>query len=166
MSADEKKGLACKLSIDPDKKISRRDFLRLSALWAFIAAWTLTLLGLLKFPMPALLPDVSNVFKIGKPEDIPIGTKKIIEDKKVRIVRDDEGIYAVSLICTHLGCIVSKTSKGYQCPCHGSKFDEKGNVVGGPAPRGLSWLEVSQLPSGKLIVDIGKRVPAGTKFVV
>ena len=84
----------------------------------------------------------------------------------MRIVRDREGIYAVSLICTHLGCIVSKTNKGYACPCHGSKFDEQGSVTGGPAPKGLNWLEVSQLPSGKLIVNADKIVKVGKKFVV
>ncbi len=166
MSSTDQKGHKRDYQIDSENKISRRKFLKLSTIGASITAWTLTMIGLLKFPKPALLPDVSNIFKIGKPEDMPVGTKKIIEDKKVRIVRDGDGIYAVSLICTHLGCIVSKTSKGYQCPCHGSKFNERGDVVAGPAPRGLSWLEVSQLPSGKLVVNAGKKVPAGTKYVV
>ncbi len=149
-----------------NKKITRRDFLGLSALWTCLAAWFFTFLGLLKFPKPALLPDVSNVFKIGRPDDIPIDSEKIYDDKKVLIVRDNEGVSAVSLICTHLGCIVSKSKDGFSCPCHGSKFDTNGDVIAGPAPRGLSWLEVSQLPSGKLVVNAGKRVPEGTKFVV
>lgn len=166
MSTEGKNSRKCSLPNDPDKKINRRDFLGITALWTCLSAWFLTLIGLSKFPMPALLPDVSNIFKIGKLEDIPVGTDKIIEEKKVRVVRDDNGVYAISLICTHLGCIVSSTDKGYACPCHGSKFDEKGDVVGGPAPKGLNWLEVSLLPSGKLVVNAGKSVPAGTKFVV
>lgn len=156
----------CNLKINPEKEITRRDFLGLSAFWACVSAWVLATIGLLKFPSPALLPDVSNIFKIGKPEDIPVGTQKIIEEKKVLIVRDTEGISAISLICTHLGCIVSKEEKGFSCPCHGSKFDAKGNVLAGPAPSALSWLEVSQVPGGKLVVNAGKRVPKGTKFVV
>jgi cytochrome b6-f complex iron-sulfur subunit len=166
MSTDESKGLACKLNTDPDKKISRRDFLGLSARWACVGAWILTCIGLLKFPRPALLPDVSNKFKIGKPESFPVGTVKIFGDKHVIVSRDEEGILAMSLICTHLGCIVSKTSKGFACPCHGSKFDEKGRVVRGPAPRALDWFEINQLPNGKLLVDVGKRVPVGEKYVV
>ncbi|MBI5023735.1 MAG: ubiquinol-cytochrome c reductase iron-sulfur subunit [Candidatus Omnitrophica bacterium] len=166
MSTGEKNGLACRLNIDPDKKISRRDFLGLSATWACAAAWALTLIGLLKFPKPALLPDISNKFKIGKPEDFLVGTVKIFEDKNVIILRDEEGILAMSLVCTHLGCIVSKTSKGFACPCHGSRYDEKGRVIRGPAPRALDWFEISQLPGGKLLVDAGKRVPVGTKYAV
>jgi len=166
MSSSEQLGSKCDLVHNSDKEITRRDFLGLASLWTCVAAWILTTIGLLKFPKPALLPDVSNVFKIGKLEDIPIGTERIIEEKKVLIKRDEKGISAISLICTHLGCIVAQTDTGFSCPCHGSKFDAKGKIKGGPAPKGLNWLEISQLPSGKLVVNAGKKVPAGTKFIV
>ena len=165
LNSDEKKELSCKLNIGLDKKISRRDFLRLSALWACSAAWILTMIGLLKFPKLGLLPDISNKFKIGRPEDIPVGLKRIYEDKNVIVSRDEKGIFAISLVCTHLGCIISKTGEGFSCPCHGSKYDEKGNVIKGPAPRALDWFEVAQLPNGKLFVDAGRRVPVGTRYV-
>lgn len=166
MSPNAEKGLTCKPNIGLNKKISRRDFLELSAAWACAAAWALTVIGLLKFPKPALLPDISNKFKIGKPEDFPVGSTKILADKNTIIFRDEEGLSAVSLVCTHLGCIISKTSEGFSCPCHGSKYDKNGNVVKGPAPRALDWFEISQLPSGKLVVDAGKRVPVGKKYIV
>jgi len=166
MSSSPEEGLKCSLSANPDQKMKRRDFLGLTALWTCVGAWTLTALGLLKFPAPALLPDVSKSFKIGRPEDYPIGTKKIFEDKKVMVARDKSGFYAVSLICTHLGCIVSESKGGYSCPCHGSKFDQDGSVVAGPAPGGLPWLSVSMHPSGKLIVNAVKKVPMGTRFSV
>src|SRR3989338_544199 len=160
MSEKNKEACPTCSSIDPGRKISRRDFLGISAMWSCLAAWGLTAIGLAKFPLPALLPDLSNVFKIGRLEDIPVGTEKIFEDKKVLVRRDEKGISAVSLVCTHLGCIVAKKDTGeFSCPCHGSKFDSQGNVIGGPAPKGLNWLEVSQLPSGKIVVDTGKTVP-------
>ena len=150
-----------------DDIMSRRDFLGFSAAWSCIAAWVFTLTGLFKFPMPALLPDVSSAFKIGKAEDIPIGGQKIFEKEKVLLKRDEKGIQAVSLVCTHLGCIVAvKDAGGFECPCHGSKFDTKGRVVAGPAPKGLNWIEVSQLPNGKLVVDTSKFVKEETRFVV
>ena len=166
MSSENLQGMKCDLQTSSQQKVTRRDFLGLAAMGSLAVTWILTFIGLGKFPMPALLPDVSNIFKIGKLEDIPVGTAKIFEEKKVRLVRDEKGIYAVSLICTHLGCIVAKTDKGYACPCHGSKFNNRGDVVGGPAPKGLNWLEVSQLPSGKLVVNADKIVKAGTRFVV
>ncbi|OGW95674.1 MAG: hypothetical protein A2Z81_03155 [Omnitrophica WOR_2 bacterium GWA2_45_18] len=162
----EGRGSKCHCSSDTEDKMSRRDFLNLSALWTCVGAWVLTTMGLLKFPKPALLPDPSRTFKIGKPEDFPVGTSKILDDKKVLITRDAQGISAVSLVCTHLGCIVQKEVNGFSCPCHGSKFDAQGDVIGGPAPRGLSWLEVSQVPGGKLVVNAAKRVAVGTKFTV
>ena len=150
--------------MDPDKKISRRDFFGLSAMAACVAAWAMTGIGLLKFPMPALLPDISNKFKIGRPEDFAAGTTKVFSDKNVVVSRDEKGLFAISLVCTHLGCIVSKASQGFSCPCHGSKYDESGSVIKGPAPRALDWFEISQLPSGKLIVNAGKTVPVGMKY--
>lgn len=40
-------------------------------------------------------------------------------------------------ICTHLGCVPNMNDTGWFCPCHGSKYDLSGRVVGGPAPRNL-----------------------------
>ena len=125
---EQNNGQKCSIKPTIEKKINRRDFLGLASLWACLAAGFMTLAGLLKFPKPSLLPEVSKTFKIGVPEDFSIGTDKILEEKKVRIIRDKKGIYAVSLICTHLGCIVSKTDYGYACPLHGSKFDQAGKV--------------------------------------
>lgn len=147
--------------------MTRRDFLGRSAMFACLASWVLAGIGLLKFPKPALLPDISRVFKIGKPDEFPIGTKKIFEKRKVMIIRDKEGIFAISLICPHLGCIVAdKGDEGFSCPCHGSKFDRKGYVQSGPAPKPLQWLSMSLHPSGKLLINAGKGVPVGTKLKV
>ncbi len=149
-----------------DDTINRRDFFTLSTYTAAISALFVSILGLLKFPMPGLFPEVSSAFKIGKPEDFPVGSTKVYQDKNVLVSRDAEGLYAVSLVCTHLGCIVSTTEKGFKCPCHGSVFDGVGSVIAGPAPKGLNWLDISRLPTGKLIVDTSKTVDTGTKMTV
>jgi Rieske Fe-S protein len=147
--------------------MSRRDFLGLSAAWSCIAAWAFIFAGLFKFPMPALLPDTSGTFKIGKADDIPLGGQKIFVEKNVLVKRDEKGIRAVSLVCTHLGCIVAVKDKGgFDCPCHGSKFDENGRVFAGPAPKGLNWLEISQSPNGGIVVDRNKFVKEETRFMV
>lgn len=149
-----------------DKKITRRDFLGKAVFWTFVTAMTASLSGLLKFTKPVLLPDVSRVFKIGKPGGIPVGSTKIYPDQKVMVFRDSEGVSAMSLICTHLGCVVHKTDVGFLCPCHGSIFDDEGKVVAGPAPRDLPWYEVSVHSSGKLVVNADKEVPPGKKLVI
>lgn len=60
----------------------------------------------------------------------------VIEGKPVGIILSEGKFYALSLVCTHLGCIVNwEPGKGLLiCPCHASSFDLKGNIRGGPAP--------------------------------
>ena len=70
----------------------------------------------------------------------------------------------MSMVCTHLGCIVGESAEGFKCPCHGSRFDPVGDVLGGPAPRPLRWLEVSRAADGSLVVDAKREVPQGTFY--
>ena len=151
-------------NVEESSPMSRRDFLGLVAAWMAASSLGCALIGLMKFSMPALLPDIPKTFKIGRLEDYPIGSEKIFEERKVIVFRDQEGLYAMSLICTHLGCTVSKQVGQFDCPCHGSKFDAMGRVKAGPAPKPLSWLKISQLPDGRLDVNAMREVPMGTKF--
>jgi Rieske Fe-S protein len=80
----------------------------------------------------------------------------------VAVFKDAEGIYAVSTICTHLGCVVKPNPEGFECPCHGSRFASNGEVTKGPAPRALPWLKVS-VSGGTATIDEGAIVPQGTK---
>ena len=66
-----------------------------------------------------------------------------------------EGVTAFSAVCSHLGCIVDWDSKTEQflCPCHGSKYDVNGNVIGGPAPAPLERL-ITEIKEGKVFVGI------------
>ena len=74
--------------------------------------------------------------------DIKNNSGSIIEvnNKKVGIYKDKDGnIYAVNPICTHLGCLLSwnDIDKTWDCPCHGSRFDFKGNNLYDPAFKNL-----------------------------
>ena len=138
--------------------VSRRDFLGLAGMWAAAAALFGSCVAMARLPVPSVLPEVSTKFRVGSPVQFPAGTVAILTERRVRIVSSDKGIAAMSLVCTHLGCIVGESPTGFQCPCHGSKFDAKGKVVGGPAPRPLRWLQVSQAADGNLMVDTAKEV--------
>jgi Rieske Fe-S protein len=55
---------------------------------------------------------------------------------KIGVYRDHDNVAdAVSLRCTHLGCLLASTrpSAAGDCPCHGSRFDIDGAVLAGPA---------------------------------
>ncbi len=148
------------------KWITRRDFLGLASLGVVILSSLTALAGILRLTKPNVYYEESKKFKIGKPENFPVGLVKNLEDQKVFIFSDTEGLHAISKICTHLGCIVAITETGFQCPCHGSKYNRQGKVIGGPAPRPLPWLEISQSVDGTLVVDAAKEVKVGTIFEV
>jgi cytochrome b6-f complex iron-sulfur subunit len=123
-----------------------------------------SVIGMVRLAKPSVLPEASKRFRVGKASEFKPGTTKIISDHNVQVVCGNQGVAAMSMICTHLGCVVDQEESGFKCPCHGSIFDEKGNVVGGPAPRGLMWLSVSKAADGSLVVDKGKEVPEGEFF--
>ncbi|UUP18708.1 FAD-dependent oxidoreductase [Nitratireductor thuwali] len=76
--------------------------------------------------------------KSGKPEDIAPGGAGIvsIDGKQVAFRRTADGQpHGLSAKCTHMGCIVdwNAVDRTWDCPCHGSRFDENGRVLAGPA---------------------------------
>lgn len=68
------------------------------------------------------------------------------------------GLMAVWQRCVHLGCRVPEcaSSQGFECPCHGSKYNYHGEYEDGPAPRNLDRFVVSVNDSGELIIDTGQ----------
>jgi cytochrome b6-f complex iron-sulfur subunit len=81
----------------------------------------------------------------------------------------EAGYVALYQKCVHLGCRVPwcQSSQWFECPCHGSKYNEVGEKVGGPAPRGLDRF-VFELSGGNIIVDTGNLVlgpPIGTDTI-
>jgi cytochrome b6-f complex iron-sulfur subunit len=148
------------------KWISRRDFLGLASLGAVILSSFTALAGILRLTKPNVYYEESQKFKIGKPENFPVGLVKNLEDQKVFIFSDTDGLHAISKTCTHLGCLVALTDSGFQCPCHGSKYNREGKVIAGPAPRPLPWLEITESVDGTLVVDAAQEVKAGTIFKV
>jgi Rieske Fe-S protein len=64
-----------------------------------------------------------------------------MKGKKAAVYKDEtQTVHAFSAICPHLGCVVqwNADETSFDCPCHGSRFTCKGEVVNGPALSGLS----------------------------
>ncbi|WP_305045587.1 QcrA and Rieske domain-containing protein [Geoalkalibacter sp.] len=77
--------------------------------------------------------------------------------QRIALVRQEDRVAALSLECTHLGCLVNSVDEGFFCPCHGSEFGPRGEVYSGPAPRNLDWLSL-RLRHGRLWVQAGTRL--------
>lgn len=75
------------------------------------------------------------------------GSGKVLEmdGKKIAAYRDPEGsFHTLSPVCTHAKCIVSWNAeeKSWDCPCHGARYDIDGNVLTGPATKGLEQINL------------------------
>jgi len=71
-------------------------------------------------------------------EEVPSGEARVLRDglAKTGVYRDEQGgLHAVSMRCTHLGCLLrfNAAERSWDCPCHGSRFDVDGAVLEGPA---------------------------------
>lgn len=71
------------------------------------------------------------------------------------VCRDAGGLFAMSAVCTHLGCLAQYPGSGMvlTCPCHGSQFDLTGTVLKGPAAVALVHYQICISTQGKVIVD-------------
>ena len=137
--------------LDPEP-LHRRDFLGLASITAATSALLFAAVGMLRLPKAAVLSSPSKKFRVSIPDTLAAGAPYIPPGRSVALFRDSEGIYAVSTICTHLGCIVKPVADGFECPCHGSRYAGNGSVVKGPAPKPLPWLLVRG-KAGDYIVD-------------
>ena len=88
----------------------------------------------------------------GKPDHYAPDSVTLDPQTAIYVVRTAEGFFALSAICTHLGCLTAyKPDLGIiACPCHGSKFNKDGVKIEGPAPRPLPWLRMWLSDDGNL----------------
>jgi Rieske Fe-S protein len=111
-------------------------------------------------PQPLKLTEVTRA-------DMSPG--KVVDYRKLGafyLVADERGIFALTAICTHRGCLVlAEGPEGFGCPCHDSAYDLHGEVTEGPAKLPLRHLEVRATePKGLLQVDISSTVPPETRL--
>jgi cytochrome b6-f complex iron-sulfur subunit len=122
-------------------KLSRRDFIKLSTNTLFGLGGVLGLAGLFRY-FDYYPPETPVEFDLGDVANFPAGSRTVRSDVPAVIFNVDGKISALSLVCTHLGCTVAESSTGFDCPCHGSRYDETGNVLAGPAQKSLRTLRV------------------------
>ena len=183
--------------MEDSRELSRRSFFALLGWGAFLVASAAAIWesvappptgatavdGSGGFLNPNVLYEDPAAFKAGAPSDYPVGSTTVLTDKRVVINRDQDGFYAISLICTHLGCtpryfsdvtsdLVNEgisglkdpdthqvanrsnpTLPGFKCPCHGSRYFRDAVNFFGPAPRPMDRLHLEVARDGRLLVD-------------
>jgi cytochrome b6-f complex iron-sulfur subunit len=131
---------------------SRRDFIKLGTAALLTASGLIGLGGLIRFFDFQTEPTPKTEFELGPASKYPVGSRTVIPDVPALLIRDGNGFSALSLVCTHLGCTVQEMPEGFSCPCHGSRYDAKGNVVRGPAQKPLKPLRVETTSGGDLVL--------------
>jgi cytochrome b6-f complex iron-sulfur subunit len=167
---------------DPDALgVSRRQFLNRGIVTGFILGLSGFGASALAFLWPQVKGGFGSKITVGKITDInaeislgngffyyPEGRMWITNypaaalDKAKKVYSPSElagmeaGLVALYQKCVHLGCRVPSciTSQWFECPCHGSQYNQVGEKKGGPAPRGLDRFAMS-VEGGNFIVDTG-----------
>jgi cytochrome b6-f complex iron-sulfur subunit len=130
----------------------------MTLLTATVGLWTL---AFARFMFPNILTEPPSKFKIGFPDSIAPGTveTKFKAQFGVWVVNYEfQGqpmIYALSTVCTHLGCTPNwlDAEQKFKCPCHGSGFYKDGVNFEGPAPRPLERYAIRVADDGQLEID-------------
>ena len=105
--------------------------------------------------------SAARAYIVRYPQD-PVDLAKAKKVYKPAIYKDmsELGLVALYQRCVHLGCRVPfcKSSQWFECPCHGSKYNQAGEYELGPAPNGLQRFPV-KIENGSLLVDTGTLNP-------
>jgi cytochrome b6-f complex iron-sulfur subunit len=114
-----------------------------------------------------------EVVDVGSEADLmaSLGEKRVLYSLAGRcyVTKVEGQLYALYQKCPHLGCKVPfcESSGWFECPCHGSRFNRKGEWLAGPAPKGM-WRFPLEVRNGRVLVDTGKPMdgpPQGVRTV-
>jgi Rieske Fe-S protein len=111
-------------------------------------------------------PSLSGTYAAGNVSQLQMGQLTGVSSGPLAVGLDSGGVWAMSLICPHAGCEASITASGATCPCHGSQFDDQGNVLRGPAQSGLTHYQVTVDGTGAISVNTDVTVSESTRTPV
>ena len=124
--------------------LNRRSFIKKTwlALGGLAIIQTVIIIGDFLFPQKKTKStDSSDVFIAGKTNEFKRNTVTPFRRNKFFLSRLSDGSFlALSIYCSHMGCILiwNSNEKQFNCPCHSSSFNKKGQVLKSPATQALS----------------------------
>ncbi len=144
-----------------NNKLNRRDFIVKGAKTVVMGALALSSLDVVKLVSAAQNTEFeqSNVQKVINLADYPelatSGGYAMITEKVIVIRKSKSKFIAINISCTHKKCDVEYDGSSFECPCHGSTFDNSGKVTGGPASKNLkSYRTTFDVNSNTLTIDM------------
>lgn len=145
-----------------EEGLDRRQFFVRVGLGSLAVAGLGTAVFGYQYLSPNVLYEPSPIVNAGKPESYPPDSVTLDPATGIFVVREAQGFFALSAVCTHLGCLTAwKPELGIiACPCHGSKFNRDGAKIAGPAPRPLPSLRMWLSDEGDLMVDRSSPIAA------
>jgi nitrite reductase/ring-hydroxylating ferredoxin subunit len=145
--------------------LSRREFLDRLGLSAILLGLGSLVAAAARFLVPAVeLSEPTRATSV-RPDELKAEEPVFVAENRAWLLRDDAGIYALSAICSHLGCTVRWETGAFGCPCHSSRYDSYGRVQHGPATRALAALWVGLDKEGRLVVDRSRTVPPSARLM-
>jgi len=149
------------------KDPSRREFAGSAALavgWTAFGVGAGTAIGPAfgRFMMPNVLEEPDPRVRVGKiqryVEMKPGDVNEDYKPKGIWMIRLEDRIAALNIICTHLGCIPNwlPNDHKFKCPCHGSGYYQNGINFEGPTPRPLERFRII-IQDGLVVVDKSKK---------
>jgi cytochrome b6-f complex iron-sulfur subunit len=119
---------------------------------------------------PSADPEPFGTVQAGTVPDYPVGSLEPVGTLPVALGRDEGGLYAMTLTCSHTGCNMAidgdVSSSGAYCWCHGSRFDANGSVTHGPAEKPLAHFQVTVDADGVITIDGDTRVARNVRTPV
>lgn len=168
------------VEVTPEESgVSRRQFFNRAIFTTFGAFLAFQGIGYLAFFWPKLTGGFGSDVDAGAVEDLVAATQNpdgtigpvFVPEARAYIVPAPEslseqfegrevaagGLMALFQRCVHLGCRVPwcASSIGFECPCHGSKYNSIGEYFAGPAPRNLDRFVVEIRDEDRFIVRTG-----------
>jgi nitrite reductase/ring-hydroxylating ferredoxin subunit len=113
----------------------------------------------------------SGPIAAGNVADVAADSLRVVSGANVVLARDPGGLYAMSAVCTHAGCIVAVVKNGgaasnLHCNCHGSDFASDGTAIRGPAVMALQHYQVDVAVDGTITIQGGQPVTSDIRTQV
>ncbi|MCL4299880.1 MAG: Rieske (2Fe-2S) protein [Anaerolineae bacterium] len=147
-------------------RLSRREVLTALGSLGLLTVLVTVVRDSLRFLTPPVSQTPPRIIIAGVPTDFPMGGLTALAAGPAFVGRDEAGLFALSAICTHLGCTLARSGKELACPCHGSRFGADGGNLAGPAAHPLPYLGLHLNDDGLVEVNLDQTVASTVRLKV